>query len=310
MSASSTRSSSGSFPLLGGRRSRASSPTSASIRPACAERGPAPPLRDPRRRDHRLRVRIDLQPVARGDDRRDARHVDPAGGPDAAKELAKQFTKRGITSKCTRVEQQERVGDGESVQCDLMLVSERLGAARSLAVDWVSSQLADKRAGIHDGCACRTSTRSATAPATGSSPTPRSARVRSPRRTRAATRSPSTATARCRARSRPIRVSRGRRRRHAGRNGGLGEVDPRDAIRRAARHGDGRAARDGHDRLAERRVRGHAVADRLDRRLGVDRDDSGFDHVRHGAARPSPCRAARRIASRGSTSPSPPFRPA
>ena len=38
-------------------------------------------LVDPRRRHHRLRVRLDLQPLRlRGDDRRDARHADPAGG--------------------------------------------------------------------------------------------------------------------------------------------------------------------------------------------------------------------------------------
>ena len=49
-------------------------------RPARADRG-AEAARDPRRRHHRLRVRIDLQPLRlRGDDRRDARHADPAGG--------------------------------------------------------------------------------------------------------------------------------------------------------------------------------------------------------------------------------------
>ena len=39
------------------------------------------PARDPRRRHHRRRVRLDLQPLRlRGDDHRDARHADPAGG--------------------------------------------------------------------------------------------------------------------------------------------------------------------------------------------------------------------------------------
>ena len=49
-------------------------------RAARADRG-AEAARDPRRRHHRLRVRVDLQPLRlRGDDRRDARHADPAGG--------------------------------------------------------------------------------------------------------------------------------------------------------------------------------------------------------------------------------------
>ncbi len=48
-------------------------------RPALADRGAEAP-RDPRRRHHRLRVRLDLQPLRlRGDGRRDARHADPAG---------------------------------------------------------------------------------------------------------------------------------------------------------------------------------------------------------------------------------------
>src|SRR5439155_17297310 len=56
----------------------------------------------------------------------------PQEDADAAKELAKAFTKRGLTlqlgKQCTRVEQSGNsltvyFGDGESVQCDLMLVS-------------------------------------------------------------------------------------------------------------------------------------------------------------------------------------------
>src|ERR1041385_5749163 len=56
----------------------------------------------------------------------------PAEDADAAKELAKQFGKRGITlqlgKQCTGVEQQGNqlrvsFGDGETVECDLMLVS-------------------------------------------------------------------------------------------------------------------------------------------------------------------------------------------
>src|SRR5919202_1386485 len=56
----------------------------------------------------------------------------PQEDEDAAKELAKQFGKRGISlqlgKQCTKVEQSGNsltvyFGDGESVQCDLMLVS-------------------------------------------------------------------------------------------------------------------------------------------------------------------------------------------
>ncbi len=56
----------------------------------------------------------------------------PQEDADAAKELAKQFGRRGITlqlgKQCTRVEQRGNelsvsFGDGESVDCDLMLVS-------------------------------------------------------------------------------------------------------------------------------------------------------------------------------------------
>src|SRR5512141_1626409 len=56
----------------------------------------------------------------------------PQEDADAAKELAKAFGKRGITlqlgKQCTRVEQQGNAltvyfGDGETVECDLMLVS-------------------------------------------------------------------------------------------------------------------------------------------------------------------------------------------
>src|SRR5438045_1657105 len=56
----------------------------------------------------------------------------PAEDADAAKELAKQFQKRGIAlqlgKQCSRVEQSGNAltvhfGEGETVQCDLMLVS-------------------------------------------------------------------------------------------------------------------------------------------------------------------------------------------
>jgi dihydrolipoamide dehydrogenase len=81
----------------------------------------------------------------------------PQEDADAAKELAKQFTKRGINlqlgKQCTKVEQQGNsltvyFGDGESVQCDLMLVS----VGRGPLVENIGLEAAgvefDKRKGI------------------------------------------------------------------------------------------------------------------------------------------------------------------
>ena len=81
----------------------------------------------------------------------------PQEDADAAKELAKQFAKRGITlhlgKQCTRVEQQGNTlnvyfGDDESVQCDLMLVSVGRGPlVEGLGLEAAGVQF-DKRAGI------------------------------------------------------------------------------------------------------------------------------------------------------------------
>ena len=89
----------------------------------------------------------------------------PQEDADAAKELAKQFTKRGITlqlgKQCTRVEQQGNAltvyfGDGESVQCDLMLVSVGRGPlVESIGLEAAGVQF-DKRAGITTDDARRT----------------------------------------------------------------------------------------------------------------------------------------------------------
>ena len=81
----------------------------------------------------------------------------PQEDADAAKELAKQFGKRGINlqlgKQCTKVEQQGNsltvyFGDGESVQCDLMLVS----VGRGPLVENIGLEAAgvefDKRKGI------------------------------------------------------------------------------------------------------------------------------------------------------------------
>ena len=81
----------------------------------------------------------------------------PQEDADAAKELAKAFGKRGITlqlgKQCTGVEQQGNTlrvsfGDGESVECDLMLVS----VGRGPLVEGIGLEAAgiefDKRKGI------------------------------------------------------------------------------------------------------------------------------------------------------------------
>jgi dihydrolipoamide dehydrogenase len=81
----------------------------------------------------------------------------PAEDADAAKELAKQFTKRGIAlqlgKQCTKVEDDGsqvtvHFGDGETVQADLMLVS----VGRAPLVEGLGLEAAgvdfDKRAGI------------------------------------------------------------------------------------------------------------------------------------------------------------------
>jgi dihydrolipoamide dehydrogenase len=81
----------------------------------------------------------------------------PQEDADAAKELAKQFTKRGIAlhleKQCTRVEDDGsqltvHFGDGETVQADLMLVSVGRGpTVEGLGLEAISVEL-DKRKGI------------------------------------------------------------------------------------------------------------------------------------------------------------------
>src|ERR671934_960969 len=90
----------------------------------------------------------------------------PQEDADAAKELEKQFGKRGITlhlgKQCTKVEQSGNsltvyFGDGESAQCDLMLVS----VGRGPLVEGIGLEAAgvqfDKRSGITADAARRTS---------------------------------------------------------------------------------------------------------------------------------------------------------
>jgi dihydrolipoamide dehydrogenase len=89
----------------------------------------------------------------------------PQEDADAAKELAKAFTKRGITlqlgKQCTKVEQSGNsltvyFGDGESVECDLMLVS----VGRGPLVEGLGLEAAgvafDRRTGITSDAARRT----------------------------------------------------------------------------------------------------------------------------------------------------------
>jgi len=81
----------------------------------------------------------------------------PAEDEDASKELAKQFVKRGITlhleKQCTKVEDSATgltvyFGDGETVECDLMLVAVGRGpTVENLGLEAIGVEL-DKRTGI------------------------------------------------------------------------------------------------------------------------------------------------------------------
>src|SRR5205085_11417675 len=81
----------------------------------------------------------------------------PAEDADAAKELAKQFGKRGISlqlgKQCTKVEDDGsqltvHFGEGETVQADLMLVSVGRGPlVEGLGLEEIGVQF-DKRKGI------------------------------------------------------------------------------------------------------------------------------------------------------------------
>src|SRR5438477_11392969 len=81
----------------------------------------------------------------------------PAEDEDASKELAKQFGKRGIAlhldKQCTKVEDSGRgltvhFGDGETVECDLMLVSVGRGpTVENLGLEQIGVEF-DKRKGI------------------------------------------------------------------------------------------------------------------------------------------------------------------
>jgi dihydrolipoamide dehydrogenase len=81
----------------------------------------------------------------------------PMEDEDASKELAKQFEKRGIAlhleKQCTKVEEREgaltvHFGEGETVECDLMLVSVgRAPLVEGLGLEQIGVEL-DRRTGI------------------------------------------------------------------------------------------------------------------------------------------------------------------
>ena len=108
--------------------------------------------------DHRLRVRLDLQPLRlRGDDHRDARHAHPAGGRGCGKELAKQFGKRGIVlqlgKQCTQVEEDGtqltvHFGDGETVEATSCSSPSAARRSSKASVSRRPASKFDKREGI------------------------------------------------------------------------------------------------------------------------------------------------------------------
>ena len=189
-------------------------------RAARADRGAAP-ARDPRRRDHRLRVRLDLQPVRlRGDDRRDAAEPHPAGGRgrgEGAREGVQEARDRAPPLEAVHAGRRSRRASDRAL---------RRGRERRLRPD---ARLGGPRAARRrdrprggrghvrprrespptttGARTCRTSTRPATSPATGSSRTPASGRARSRPRTRWVTTRPS-AIPPSHARSTPIPRSR------------------------------------------------------------------------------------------------------
>ena len=236
----------------------------------------------------------------------------PQEDEDASKELAKQFGKRGITlhlgKQCTRVEDTGsslvvHFGDGETIEADLMLVS----VGRGPLVEGIGLEAAgvqfDKRKGIAADEHRRTSVSHiyavgdcagywqlahtafregevAAENACGHDAVvdnraiPRPDLHRSRDRRRRPHGGAGARGVRRRRRRRPVPVGRERARGHAGRDGRLGQVDPRDALRRAARHRHGRPARDRPDR--GRRGRDRRGIDRGDRR---GRDGAAPDAV-------------------------------
>ena len=171
-------------------------------RPARADGGAAA-ARRPRRRHHRLRVRVDLPALRlRGDDHRDARHADPAGGRgrgEGAREAVRQARDRAPARQAVHEGRGRRLaahrplrrGRDRPGRPDARLRRARRRSSRGSGSRRSASSSTGARASRPTSTAARpsrTSTPSATAPATGSSRTRRSARARSRPRTPAATR--------------------------------------------------------------------------------------------------------------------------
>ena len=241
----------------------------------------------------------------------------PQEDADAAKELAKAFTKRGISlqlgKQCTGVEQHGNAlvvafGDGESVECDLMLVAVGRGPlVEGLGLEEAGVQF-DRRKGVGTDDHRRTSVphiyavgdcagywqlahtafregEVAAENACGHEAIVNNRAVPRPIYTDpeiagvGLTEARGARGVRRRRRGRRLPVGRQCPRRHAGRDGRLGQVDPRVALRRAARAGDGRAARDRPDRGGRRRDRrrgdGRDGRRRHDRAPDAERGDQG-----------------------------------
>ena len=229
----------------------------------------------------------------------------PAEDDDAAAELAKHFGKRSIAlhleKQCTKVEEtgdglRVYFGEGETVDCDLMLVAVGRGPlVEGLGLEEIGVEL-DKRKGIAadehrrttvphiyavGDCAgywqlAHTAFREgevAAENATGHDADRRQPRCAAPDlhrpgdRRRRADGARGARAVRRRRRDRHVPVGRERARRDAERDRRLGQVDPRDALRRAARNRHGRTARDRPDRGRSRRAR----------RGGNGRDGRGRD---------------------------------
>jgi dihydrolipoamide dehydrogenase len=134
------------------------------LRPVRRLRGSARPdrgaeaARHPRRRHHRLRVRVDLPALRlRGDDHRDAAEADPGRGRgrlEGAREAVRQAgIALNLEKQCTKVEESAGgltvyFGDGETVECDLMLVAVGRGpTVENLGLEQIGVEF-DKRKGI------------------------------------------------------------------------------------------------------------------------------------------------------------------
>ena len=210
----------------------------------------------------------------------------PQEDADAAKELAKAFTKRGISlqlgKQCTGVEQHGNTltvhfGEGETVECDLMLVAVgRAPLVEGLGLESAGVEF-DRRKGIATDDHRRTSAphiyavgdcagywqlahtafregEVAAENACGHEAIVNNRAVPRPIYTDPEIAGVGLTEAQAREAygddvvGRRLPVGRERPRRDAGRDGGLGQVDPRVAVRRAARAGDGRPARHRPDR--------------------------------------------------------------